>query len=109
MPLRRTPLKRGKPPRRGGKLKPVNKERRAKRRANYTQYLRSPEWTSKRAAVLTRDGHRCQRCGSGNRLEVHHAHYQRFGAENLDDLITYCHACHMAVEAELRPWNRGRL
>ena len=99
-------MRRGKPLKRGGKLKPVNKVRQAKRRAKYNDYLHSPAWKAIRAQVLERDGNACTRCHSTKRLECHHIHYQRFGHELLEDLLTLCHDCHMAVEAELRPWNR---
>ena len=108
MALRRSPLKRGKGLRRGGTLKPVNTERQAKRRAKYVAYLRSPEWAKIRILILARDKHQCTMCKAKQRLEIHHKRYVRFGAENLDDLTTLCHDCHMRLEAELRPWNRGR-
>lgn len=106
--IKRQPIRRSKGLKRGGKLRPVNPERRAKRRARYKDYLHSPAWKRLRERVLERDGHACTRCHSTRRLECHHRSYQRFGHEDLDDLQTLCHDCHMAVEAELRPWNRGR-
>ena len=65
---------------------------------SYYDYLRSDEWQRKRRARLKHDGYRCQMCGSGKQVEVHHICYDhlRKGAE-IDDLVTLCHDCHRKV------------
>lgn len=64
------------------------------RTADYREYLASPEWQERRNTKLQQAGHRCELCGSENRLEVHHRTYERRGNERLSDLIALCHACH---------------
>lgn len=60
----------------------------------YRQYLQTPEWRTRRRHALEHADHRCQRCGSRYRLEVHHRTYERRGAERLDDLVVLCANCH---------------
>ncbi|MGH2354608.1 MAG: AAA family ATPase, partial [Chloroflexota bacterium] len=43
------------------------------------QYLRSPGWATRRAAILARAAGRCERCGAGAPAEVHHRSYARLG------------------------------
>lgn len=57
------------------------------------------------------DGNKCAKCGSADRLEVHHLHYvdeygdSLRGRENPElDLITLCHSCHEKVS---RPVPKG--
>lgn len=65
--------------------------------AEYLAYLQSPTWKRKRAQVLRRDDRRCVLCHSTERLEVHHASYERRGHEALTDLVTLCHECHTTI------------
>jgi len=111
MILRKTPLKRGKKRLKRTKLKPVNKQRMAKKRAKYRAYLASPAWKEKRKLVLERDGFRCtakledgSRCLAKTKLEIHHLRYTHIFDEPLDDLVTLCSFHHRKVEQELRPW-----
>lgn len=60
----------------------------------YKQYLKSDKWRQKRFLVLQRDGFKCVRCGSKNRLQVHHKTYRNVFNEPLSDLITLCNRCH---------------
>lgn len=46
-----------------------------------------------RNKVLTRDNHKCQVCGSGNQLDVHHKIY----INEMVNLITLCKSCHKKV------------
>lgn len=68
----------------------------------YLRYLRSPEWRAKRAAILKRDGHRCQLWLDHPGEEVHHRTYAHLGDEPLEDLITLCRQCHEAITAIVR-------
>lgn len=55
------------------------------------------EWRQVRERVLERDGRRCRRCGSHDRLHVHHLVAVRI-APHLrlveSNLVTLCEACH---------------
>lgn len=56
-------------------------------------------FSSRREAVLNRDGYRCQICGRGNTgLEVHHIVYRsQGGTDDENNLITLCKDCHSKV------------
>lgn len=69
-------------------------------RARYAAYRRSPEWRAIRMEALGRDGFACAVCGATTdraRIEVHHRTYERFGHEDVDDLLTLCQPCHAKV------------
>ncbi|MGZ4172657.1 MAG: HNH endonuclease [Solirubrobacteraceae bacterium] len=52
-----------------------------------------------RQAVLERDGHRCTKCGSTDRLQVHHIVSARDGGPvTLENLVTLCHDHHVKAE-----------
>ena len=53
-------------------------------------------FSSRREAVLNRDGYKCQHCGKKNcRLEVHHIVYRsNDGPDDENNLITLCKECH---------------
>ena len=61
----------------------------------------STRWKRKRAAILRRDGYKCQHCKRYGRVveaaEVHHIkhadEYPELVWEN-NNLISLCHACH---------------
>ena len=51
-----------------------------------------------RFAALDRDGHRCRKCGRAGRLEVHHqVPCSDGGTHDLDNLVTLCRGCHIAL------------
>lgn len=53
-----------------------------------------------RLAVLDRDNHQCQNCGTGgdNRLQLHHVIYRSQGGSNeQENLVTLCFRCHEGV------------
>jgi len=56
------------------------------------RFWTSPEWRRVRAEVIRRDGDECRRCGSRERLTVHHETY----AAPLDPTtcVTLCARCH---------------
>lgn len=78
-------------------------------KGGYEPYY-GPNWRSQRRNARRRDNYTCQRCGVteselGRQLDVHHVH--RFGdfgpdryqeANQLDNLICLCYACHTWVE-----------
>ena len=61
----------------------------------YEKYLASPTWARLRDARFAIDDHKCQMCGSGSQLCVHHLVYpEKLGAENVkQDLVTLCKNC----------------
>lgn len=66
--------------------------------------MQSPMWQNLRSQRLRIDGFKCQRCGSYDRLQVHHLRYDlNFGMENpYTDLVTLCEKCHEEIEKEKR-------
>jgi hypothetical protein len=60
----------------------------------YASYLKSDHWKALSQARRERDGYQCIWCGSNRTLDVHHVTYERFGDEDLDDLVTVCRDCH---------------
>ena len=67
---------------------------------NYYDYLKSEAWRQRRLEALKRDKFKCQLCGSGKDVEVHHISYEHLHrAEEVDDLITLCKKCHREVHS----------
>jgi HNH endonuclease len=60
----------------------------------YDEYLRSPWWTARKAAVIRYRGERCERCGCRYRLELHHRTYERLFREIPEDVELLCWSCH---------------
>lgn len=74
-------------------------------------YMRSKEWKEVRELVLDRDRHHCMCCGRGEDevvLTVHHNTYKHLYEEtgHLDDLITVCSVCHLAIHRNKANWSR---
>ena len=59
----------------------------------YSDYLTSDHWKKTRKDALQRAGHKCQKCGTGGTLDVHHLVYRRY-REKPEDLIAVCPKCH---------------
>lgn len=65
----------------------------------YAEQLLTPEWKAKRAEILERDLHMCQRCMSSKNLQVHHTKYiDGLKAWEYSGwyLLTLCENCHKA-------------
>lgn len=99
--MKRTPLRRGKPPTRG------KGPQRKKRGVGRPKYLH-PAWRALRGEVLDRDDHRCQLrlpgC-TGTAKTVHHLSYGRGrGVKRLlvspNLLLSACWSCHKVED----PW-----
>lgn len=93
-------MKRGKPLKRGGKLKPVG-QRGKRRRADYDAYMRSPEWKAVRRAVLDRDKGCTQASGDCRGvLTCHHTSYTYWKREmdGLHSVVTLCEAHHALID-----------
>lgn len=58
------------------------------------EYLKSEHWKSTREWAIRATGYRCQFCGSGIRLHVHHNNYNNLGNEGLSDIKVLCEKCH---------------
>jgi hypothetical protein len=63
----------------------------------YNIYLQSQHWRSLRLIALERDNWLCQSCKSAEATEVHHLTYKNLGNEPLEELTSYCRACHAKV------------
>jgi 5-methylcytosine-specific restriction endonuclease McrA len=79
----------------------IEELKRLPKKTLYSEYLFSPEWHRIREKVLERDGHKCTKCGSTQKLHAHHETYDRVGKENIDDLLTLCRQCHLAVHGKV--------
>ena len=66
------------------------------------------EWAAIRRVVFRRARWRCQACGRGGALEVHHVVKRAQGGSDfdLDCLVALCPPCHAQTDA---PYTRGRL
>jgi len=66
------------------------------------------EWAAIRRVVFRRARWRCQACGRGGVLEVHHVVKRAQGGSDfdLDRLVALCPPCHAQTDA---PYARGRL
>ena len=54
-----------------------------------------------RLQVLQRDAWRCQICGSGQNLEVHHQNFRsQRGDDSEENLITLCTICHRIIHRQ---------
>ncbi len=67
----------------------------------YRDYMRSPEWETKKQERIALDGG-CVMCGRPieriKKINVHHVTYARLGCENvLTDLCTLCGSCHRKI------------
>ena len=73
----------------------------------YDRYIHSAGWRRKAGQRLEMDGHVCQVCGR-EAIEVHHLTYDRFGNEEMSDLVSLCRKCHNKAEElydpSIIPW-----
>jgi len=68
------------------------------RRFRHQQFMASDEWKHIRGLKLDLASHRCEKCGVGDPLDVHHLTYDRFGGDELlTDLQVLCRDCHETV------------
>lgn len=74
----------------------------------YRDYLQTPEWAARRARALKNARYRCQTCGNGGALHVHHRTYARRGAERNADLTVLCADCHELFHERSRLADGGR-
>lgn len=62
--------------------------------SRYHSYLKSDKWKQVRTRLMQKRGCKCEVCGIGHRLQVHHLTYARLGNELDSDLKVLCWACH---------------
>jgi 5-methylcytosine-specific restriction endonuclease McrA len=94
-----------------GVLLPANTSRRCpactkpQRSGSSRPELDRSAWQKLRRAARLRDGNRCVRCGSTERLSVHHAVE---GSNLLEDLVTLCSRCQGREHRRMRMMQRSR-
>ena len=64
------------------------------RKKEYYDYLDSDKWKSIKSRLFILLGKYCERCGSKERIQVHHITYERLFNERFDDLEILCENCH---------------
>lgn len=60
----------------------------------HSDYLNTPAWRSKSAEAKRRANQRCQLCNAGGEIHTHHRTYERWGNEEMSDLVVLCESCH---------------
>lgn len=73
-----------------------------RKRLDYSDYIKSPEWKQKAAVAKKRAGYRCQVCNRHKNevvLDAHHRTYARLGHERPEDITVLCRNCHELYEA----------
>lgn len=84
-----------------GRAEGVPRKKRKKVFWSKEEYYKSPEWEKVRLFALHRASHRCQRCGAGGVLQVHHLTYDRLYDERPEDLEVLCKKkCHDKADRE---------
>lgn len=58
------------------------------------RYYKTAHWIAIRNQKRREGHYRCERCGSKERLEVHHITYARLYHERMNDLQLLCRFCH---------------
>lgn len=69
----------------------------------YNEQLKSPRWAAFRERVLKDRGARCERCGSSERLQVHHLRYKRGKLAwqyDMKDVLLLCDRCHARLHCK---------
>jgi 5-methylcytosine-specific restriction endonuclease McrA len=66
----------------------------------YLRHIRSSRWRNMRRDMARLRNHRCERCGRGPPLHLHHKNYDRLGRELISDLEILCCECHERADEE---------
>jgi 5-methylcytosine-specific restriction endonuclease McrA len=74
----------------------------------YTNYLQSPAWQERRAAVLRRAKNICEGCGQKQAVHVHHTTYRHVFNEPLFELVALCFDCHSNITSMDRSYETSR-
>jgi hypothetical protein len=67
--------------------------------SEYRAVMQSSGWRRRRAHAIRRAGGRCQHCGAGGSLDVHHTTYAHLGNERPYELAVLCPGCHRRAHA----------
>jgi hypothetical protein len=65
----------------------------------HSLFLKSPGWRSFRWEII-KERKSCQKCGSMNKLHVHHKHYRTYHHERPQDVLLLCESCHDRLHKE---------
>lgn len=68
----------------------------------YSIYLSSDAWAATRSRVLDLAGGKCEACGYGFNIEIHHLTYARIFHEDDKDLMALCPNHHRLIEELIR-------
>ena len=68
----------------------------------YDRYIHSTAWRNTANRRLEQDNHVCQVCGC-DATDVHHLTYDRFGHEDMNDMVSLCRRCHVKAETLYDP------
>lgn len=66
----------------------------------YYRYIGSRFWRELRDSFIADAGGRCERCGCGGVMHIHHRHYRTLGNEARCDVEVICVGCHTAEHEE---------
>lgn len=70
---------------------------------NYDEFLQDPRWFAFRQFVFAVRGHKCEVCGSTERLQVHHVGYKKGllpWEYTCNDVKVLCRNCHARVHGK---------
>ena len=70
---------------------------------NYDEFLQDPRWLAFRQFVFAVRGHKCEACGSTERLQVHHVCYKTGllpWEYTCNDVKVLCRNCHARVHGK---------
>jgi hypothetical protein len=65
----------------------------------YLQHIRSSRWRNMRRDMIRLRGERCEQCGNGPPVHLHHKTYEHLGREWIADLELLCCSCHARADA----------
>lgn len=64
---------------------------------SYKRYLKTKYWDMVRDTMHEHIGKKCEICGNGKNIHVHHFNYENLGKETFNDLACLCEGCHFAM------------
>ena len=76
---------------------------------DYNTYCGTRHWQETRRKALQRAGYKCEICGTGKNLNVHHITYEHVWDERPEDLLVCCRSCHTNIHWSDRERTRRAL
>lgn len=67
----------------------------------YDEYLATPAWEARRAAVMKRSAGLCEGCRERPATQVHHLTYEHVFDEFLWELVAICNSCHKRIHPHM--------